>query len=224
QDNLAAATPADSQDDLLYPPDGAFVTTDSSGHESMAMPSSSRSGSAQDSDHSDTGSDESKHSLAGNNEQGSLADSASSDSSNSTNSESNSEAAIAAAPAAGDSGRALRVGLGIGIPLGLLILAGLAALFLWYKRQARRRQHEDIIDISGAGERPATARDTLDRILMRESVHADHPGTYEINMVLHNAPTGYLDKPSAEPRKLKDMPPQYHELPENRPRYPSKEY
>ncbi|KAJ2227604.1 hypothetical protein EV180_002387 [Coemansia sp. RSA 518] len=134
-------------------------------------------------------------------------------------SDSSSDNEAAAASNVGRSSRGLQVGLGVGLTALFLILLGLFMFFfVRHKRQSRLKMHEEIADISGAGEQPDPSRTNFDQILVPDSAYPDNmrQDSFQINLALHDAPTGYLDKPSAEPRPPKDMPPQYHELPENR--------
>ncbi|KAJ2818538.1 hypothetical protein IWW50_005787, partial [Coemansia erecta] len=85
----------------------------------------------------------------------------------------------------GKSNKALQVGMGIGITAALLIILGLLMFFfVQYKRQARRKMHEEIADISGAGEQPDAARNTFAQLLVPDSAHPDSEQRerYQINL------------------------------------------
>ncbi|KAJ1852094.1 hypothetical protein GGF49_005899 [Coemansia sp. RSA 1853] len=209
-----------SEDTSLFPgyPDDPLVSTNADGDEIIIESSRTHSGLANtdsEEDQSETGSNTdrddnnaSKDSELDNSEYSDLADS-----------DSSSDSEAAAASNVGRSNRGLQVGLGVGLTALLLILLGLLMFFfVRHKRQSRLKMHEEIADISGAGEQPDPSRTNFDQILVPDSAHPDNmrQDSYQINLALPGTPAGYLEKPSAEPRPLKDMPPQYHELPENR--------
>ncbi|KAJ2497945.1 hypothetical protein GGH96_004703 [Coemansia sp. RSA 1972] len=199
-------------------PEDPLVSTDSDGNEIIIESSRTRSGLANtdsEEDQSETGSNTDRYGSNASNDS-ELNDSEYSDL---VDSDSSSDSEVAAASNTGKSSRGLQVGLGVGLTALLLALLGLFMFFfVRHKRQSRLKMHEEIADISGAGEQPDPTRTNFDQILVPDSAHPDNvrQDSYQINLALHSAPTGYLDKPSAEPRPLKDMPPQYHELPENR--------